>query len=200
MKCYITEETDLQKPFVMQLNNIQILCTRLLEEQLINKAAAKNIDIKTVSFIDTQPITTSNNIQQIQQWASKEITVVFTSTNAVASVELYLPNKPDWQIYCLGGATKIKVSDVFGKTTIAATAKNATALAEKIIAEKKTKEVVFFCGDQRLDDLPEALTQHSIDVEEVIVYTVIQTPEFIEENYNGIIFFSPGAVHSFFFS
>ncbi len=79
-----------------------------------------------------------------------------------------------------------------------ASAKNANLLAERIIALNRAKKVVFFCGDQHLNHLPQKLREHNIITDEVIVYTTVQTPQFIEENYDGILFFSPSAVHSFF--
>ena len=79
-----------------------------------------------------------------------------------------------------------------------ATAKNATILADKIIQTKTIEEVVFFCGDHRLDELPETLRYNSITVNELVVYTTVQLPVFIEKDYDAFIFFSPSAVHSFF--
>jgi uroporphyrinogen-III synthase len=118
--------------------------------------------------------------------------------NAVSAVASQLPQVTEWKIFCTGGITKEYVIKYFGEGSIAATAKNATVLAEKIIAANPSSPVIFFCGDQRLNDLPEMLQTHGKAVEEVIVYTTEQTPVFIEKNYDGILFFSPSAVHSFF--
>lgn len=114
---------------------------------------------------------------------------------------------PGWKVYCLEGATKQSLfhrpygysewMDVF-RHRIAGTARNATELAKLIVQESKTSSVVFFCGDKRRDELPEILKQHGIAVEEVIVYETTEVPVVIAENYDGIFFFSPSAVKSFF--
>lgn len=175
-----------------------ILCTRPLDTMLVYKAANSGISIDEVVFVETDPVTIAETIQQIQDIASKKATVVFTSMNAVDAVTSQLKQQPEWKIYCLGGITKETVFNFFGEKSVADTAKNAKTLAEKIILAGETKEVFFFCGDQRLDELPETLKANEIKVNEVVVYNTRLIPNFIVKNYDGIIFFSPSAVHSFF--
>ncbi len=179
-------------------NRVSILCTRLLDDHLLSNAGSKGIHVDTIAFIVTSPVSSPEMIQQVRSLATQEITAIFTSTNAVDAVTKHLPIKPNWAIYCMGGITKESVYNFFGKPAVVATAKNATALTEKIIENKPSTPIVFFCGDQRLDDLPETLRFHQMPVEEVIVYNTLETPQQIEKNYQGIIFFSPSAVHSFF--
>ena len=182
----------------MQKNNINILCTRPLNELLIQKATAKNIVIDAVAFIETEATRSPEVIEQIQSFATQKITAVFTSMNAAEAIITKLATVPDWSIYCLGGITKDVAYYFFGEASVAATAKNATALADKIIKKKSIKEVVFFCGDHRLDELPETLRYNNISVHELVVYKTIQLPVYIEKDYDAILFFSPSAVHSFF--
>jgi len=188
----------LQQQYEMKQNSISILCTRALEQLLTSKAAGKNILIDTSNFIETAPVAKEEIIQQLKSLALKKLTAVFTSMNAADAVIAQLNEIPAWKIFCLGGVTKEHISNFFGKELIVATAKNATTLCEKIIAQKTISEVVFFCGDHRLDELPETLRLHNISVQEMVVYNNIQTPVFIEKDYDGIMFFSPSAVHSFF--
>jgi uroporphyrinogen-III synthase len=58
--------------------------------------------------------------------------------------------------------------------------------------------VIFFCGDQRRDEMPDQLKINSIKVTEIVVYKTTLTPQKIEKKYEGILFFSPSAVKSFF--
>jgi uroporphyrinogen-III synthase len=46
--------------------------------------------------------------------------------------------------------------------------------------------------------LPSELNKNGIDVEELIVYNTIEKPQTVSKNYDGILFFSPSAVRSFF--
>ena len=58
--------------------------------------------------------------------------------------------------------------------------------------------MVFFCGDERRDELPDILKQHDIDVNEIVVYQTVEVPRKITKKYFGILFFSPSAVRSIF--
>lgn len=176
---------------------IRLLSTRSLDENTIAKAADANIHIRSVSFIHTQPIVSEDLKNKLQQLAAQPLCAVFTSTNAVDAVA-EMGQKQTWEIFCVSGKTKEHVVQAFGEGAIVATAKNANLLAERIIASNRVKKVVFFCGDHHLNHLPQKLREHNIITDEVIVYTTVQTPEFIEDNFDGILFFSPSAVHSFF--
>lgn len=177
---------------------ISILSTRALNDTLLTKAAEKNIYIDAIPFIKTETVLTPEIHDRIQILATQKKVTIFTSVNAVEAVNRHLKQKPDWTIYCMGGVTKDAVYDIFGKHSVTGTAKTATSLAEKIVDDKAVNDVVFFCGDQRLDDLSETLISNKIKVEELVVYNTIQTPQSIEKNYNAVLFFSPSAVHSFF--
>lgn len=60
------------------------------------------------------------------------------------------------------------------------------------------RKIVFFCGNKRLQTIPEKLANNGIAVEEVIVYETIETAANIKKQYDGILFYSPSAVQSFF--
>lgn len=182
----------------MQQFKTTILCTRSLDIQLIQKAAQKHIGLDVTTFIETIPLRTEEVHTLIQQYSLQNIVAVFTSMSAVEAVIAQLTVKPNWQIFCMGGVTKDLVIDFFGNASIAGTARNASALSEKIFSHEHIKKVVFFCGEQRLDDLPEVLRQHNVEVQETVVYITLQTPQLIEKTYDAVIFFSPSAVHSFF--
>lgn len=175
-----------------------ILCTRPLDSMLIYKAANSNIAIDEINFVKTEPVLEKDIIWQIKELALKKIIAVFTSMNAVDAVTSQLTTAPDWSIYCVGGMTKETVFNFFGANAVKGTGKNAKTLAEKIILSANIKEVVFFCGKQRLDELPETLRANDIRVDEIVTYTTTLIPNFITKDYDGILFFSPSAVHSFF--
>lgn len=184
----------------MQAVKAHILCTRSLEEPVLSKATAAGVVIDTIPFIETQPVVSNSFQQTVEEVAAKPATIVFTSMNAVEAVVSQLAQIPShWHIYCIGGITKELVKKYFGEQCLMGTAKSAALLAEKINnASKAPEEVVFFCSDQRLDELPQALQAHQIKVKEVISYTTLQTPQTIDINYDAVLFFSPSAAHSFF--
>lgn len=181
----------------MQKTNLNILSTRPLETGIIEEAACQNVFIDCISFIETQPVITKELTEKIQQLSHEKINVVFTSMNAVEAVKDHLSLKPSWNIFSIGQTTKELIADFFGTENIVATANDASYLADVIISNE-IKEVVFFCGDQRRDELPGKLKAQNIKVEEIKVYTTTATAQKISKKYDGILFFSPSAVGSFF--
>ena len=183
----------------MQQNKINILSTRPLDKTLINKAAEKNISIDCISFIETKIINNDLLKENIINLSKLKSTVVFTSMNAVDAVTFYLNNnKPDWKIFCIGYATQALITNYFGQNAIAGTADSAGALADFIINEKNISEIIFFCGDQRREELPEKLLHQNINVKEIEVYKTFALSHQITSDFDAIIFYSPSAVESFF--
>ncbi|MFN3666343.1 MAG: uroporphyrinogen-III synthase [Sediminibacterium sp.] len=179
--------------------NYSILSTRPVSETLVTEAAEMGIQLNAIAFIDTEPIQDIDVQQEVEQTALQYATVVFTSMNAVESVITMLDGQvPEWNIYCMGNTTAELITNYFGENAIAGTAGSAADLADLIIENEDTDEVVFFCGDQRRDELPEKLAKAGIDLNEVVVYKTIPLPKKLENNYQGVIFFSPSAVHSYF--
>ena len=182
-------------------NKISILSTRPLETALLEAAKSKDIYIDIVSFIDTTPLQTSGIKEEIGKLLKQSASVVFTSMNAVNTVAAYINGQPpDWNIFCIGHTTRQQAARYFGEQSIHTIGNNASELADKMISNKSAKQVVFFCGDQRREELPGKLRQNGITVNEVIVYHTVNTPHRIEKAYDGILFFSPSAVQSFFYA
>ncbi|MEI7734549.1 MAG: uroporphyrinogen-III synthase [Ferruginibacter sp.] len=185
--------------FVMQQNKFQILCTRPLDSTLIQEANTAGIAIDEISFIETAPIKTQEVKQQIVQAVLSPATIVFTSMNAVDAVVAQKHNlQTDWSIYCIGTTTNKLVSLYFGENSISGTANSAVELAHLIVEDRFAENVIFFCGDQRREELPEILSKSNIEVKEIVVYETIIVPHQISKQYDGILFFSPSAVDSFF--
>lgn len=182
----------------MQQTGKNVLCARPIEQPLIAKAAEKGVHIQVLPFIEIRKIETPEFKKQLSLLSYKKINAVFTSNNAVEGVVKNLDNKPAWKISCIGGVTKESVVKHFGEESLEVTGRNASALARRMVETGNIKEVYFFCGDQRLDDLPETLRANNISVQEVIAYQTLQTPHEVEEDFDGIMFFSPTAVNSFF--
>ena len=183
----------------MAPNKINILSTRPVADALIEEAIIKGITIDILSFIDTETIATIEVQQEIEQALLQSATVIFTSMTAVESVASYLEDmQPDWTIFTMGTTSQELVKKYFGEQAIAGTASSAAALAELIAEDNSSKEVIFFCGDQRRDELPDILRANEIDVYEIEVYSTVATPHKLAKQYEGILFFSPSAVQSFF--
>lgn len=181
----------------MQNNSIHILSTRALDESLIQKAASINITVDTENFIETTPLVDEDKAAFIHTLSTQSVTVLFTSMNAVTAIAPYVTTNTRWRIYCIGHATKTFSEKYLPHAEIAGTAAYAEELAKLIISNKE-KQVYFFCGNIRRDVLPAALAAHQIDCKETVAYTTSLVTKNISRQYDGILFFSPSAVESFF--
>jgi uroporphyrinogen-III synthase len=195
-----------------------VLSTRVVIKTLVDEAAERGVMVDQLSFIDIEPLRT-----EIGPLFERPLIAVFTSGNAVRSIGD--TGGRDWKIFCTGGATRQLAVDHFGDRAIVGTADSAAALAAEIIrlgpglagagsmgavsgptgragaggrGMGSGAEVYFFCGDQRRDELPELLKKAGIKVNEMVVYRTKLTPQEITRSYDGIAFFSPSTVESFF--
>jgi uroporphyrinogen-III synthase len=179
----------------MEKTNWNILNTRPLSAALLEAAAAKGFLIDCLSFIDTEPIRSEDVEQKIAATATQPASVVFTSMNAVEAVHHHLGQKPYWRIYAIGNTTKQLAEQHL--SPVLGTADSAAELADVIINNKE-REVIFFCGDIRRDELPHKLADAGIALTEIMVYRTIHLPHTLTKQYDGVLFYSPSAVHSFF--
>jgi len=157
----------------------------------------ETIEIRVVSFTEIMARRDENLISRIKELSKHKLIAVFTSANAVKFVSDILQEKPDWRIYCIGNETLNSVTNWLGDNSIIRTAENASALSDCLIRDK-VSSVDFFCGDQRLNILPDRLKENHIRVTEWIVYDTRLIPEQINYQPDAVLFFSPTAVKSFF--
>jgi uroporphyrinogen-III synthase len=156
-----------------------------------------SIDIQVVPFIKIIPGDSLELVPVISEMALQNKNVVFTSAHAVRIVKDCLKQIPNWKIFCVRQETRMAVEKFFGSGSVVRYGENARQLSALVISEG-VREAVFFCGDRRLDILPEILRNHGLDLEELIVYQTRLTPVHLSEKPDAVLFFSPTAVDSFF--
>jgi uroporphyrinogen-III synthase len=169
--------------------DIRVLSTRPLSGALIEVARSKGIAIDVMPFIATASVADEELLRPLKE---RRLTVVFTSANAVEAVG----GGGDWKVYCLSGATRRAAEEKFGEAAIVAVADSAAELAQKIV-DDGVKAVCFFCGDLRREELPAIFRRAGIGYKDIVVYTTTATPHKMEDDYDGILFFSPSAVESY---
>ncbi len=178
-------------------DKITLLSTIALDGPLIDKAKKRGMELDALSFIRVN-YATADMEPELMELRDLPITAVFTSANAVNAIaDIVLLSEAAWNIYCIGNATKNAVMESFSETAIKGMANSAAELAEVILADN-VLEVVFFCGDKRMDILPDLLRADEVSVHEMVVYETIETPHVVEKSYSGILFFSPSGASSFF--
>jgi uroporphyrinogen-III synthase len=157
----------------------------------------ETIDIRVVPFTEITARRDENLISRVSALAQQNLTAVFTSANAVKLVFDIIQEKPDWKVYCIGNETRNAVRNWLGNDSVFRSAENASALSDYLISDK-VKKVEFFCGDQRMNILPDRLKENHIKLTEWVVYDTRLIPEQINYQPDAVLFFSPTAVKSFF--
>jgi uroporphyrinogen-III synthase len=177
-------------------HKIRILSTRPVDAGF--QDADCHLEIDCISFIEVQKHIDALIERRINELLSEKIVAVFTSMNALNSVRHLLEVQVDWQVFVVGETSTEIAKRIFTPQKIIGTAADASQLADLIISTVEPQQIVFFCGDKRLEHLPSKLKASDFDVEELKVYHTTETPQVVSKDYNGIVFFSPSAVKSFF--
>ncbi len=182
----------------------KILSTKKLHPSVLEKAKMNQLDIIEQEFIAIEPVVDLKISEQIIGLAQRGVLhIVITSQHAVEILSKYMHVEDtyyviDWKIFCLSGKTKEAiVANEKIDGIIVDEAQYASDLTKKISAHKTT-EVIFFCGDKRRDELPDSLRENGVKVHEIVLYKTHEVPQVAETDLDGILFFSPSAVQSFF--
>jgi uroporphyrinogen-III synthase len=160
-------------------------------------AIPDSVDVQVIPFIEISPRSGVELKPFITEYAAEKLNVVFTSAHAVKFVSGWLKHKPNWKIYCIRNETRIAVANWFGSEVECKFASNALFLSRLMIADG-IKKALFFCGDQRLDILPDNLKKNGIELNELVVYDTLLKPVKIIDPPDAMLFFSPTAVRSYF--
>ena len=162
----------------------------LTEDQKLlfhNKVVSESNDAIKISLNRIHKKVVGNKIQNVIITSQNAVEALLTSFSAV---ELQFKN-----IYCVGRRTKRTIEKRIGKVTYMAS--NAKKLANYLVEYIEGTEVTYFCSDLRLDDLPNILTENNIMVNEVEAYQTKYDAIKLEDDVDGIMFYSPSTVDSF---
>lgn len=174
------------------MSQISILSTKTLSPEQRQEFLDANIDLLEQDFIEIK-----NADFQLNQINTN---LIFSSQNAVLS----LMEQNGWEslktknVFCVG----IKTKDLLEQNgfTVVAYLDYASELAEIITLIFNKESYTFFSGNLRKETLPKALKNAGITFNEIEVYQTTLAPFKIskQENFDGILFFSPSAVDSYF--
>jgi len=151
------------------------------------KVVTDSSDFIKISLNRIHPRFLKNEIQNVIITSKNAVEALITNYSAV---ELQFKN-----IYCVGRRTKRLVENRIGK--VKHTEKNAKKLAEYLVDFIEGTEITYFCSDIRLDDLPTILEEKHIKVNEVEAYQTKFNAVKIDDNIEGIMFYSPSTVKSY---
>ncbi len=178
--------------------DFKILSTKKLTDDSVEILRNKEIQLFEHNFISTKSILQNTDSELLNTLAQQKLYVIFTSANAVKAVAEKLLFQPKWKVFCISGKTQKTIEQLFTKAEIIDHAPNGEELSEKILAHQDIKHFLFFSGDRRMHTIPDKLTAAGKHLQEIVVYQTELTPVKSDDNYNGILFFSPSGVESFF--
>lgn len=170
---------------------MRLLATKKLDFHFKQRLLQQNFSLLEVPFIKTEPIPYT----PIQP----EKNILVTSLNAA---RLFLQSHPldtlasDTQFFCVGEKTAQFLATQQAK--IVEVADQAQSLAESLLTKYKFKKYSYACGQKRLPLLENKLLKKGIGVTLHKLYDTLLTPQKITSTLDGILFYSPSAVHSFF--
>lgn len=76
-------------------------------------------------------------------------------------------------------------------------AENSAKLAHLIAKNHKNEHFYYFCGNKRRDELPTILKEANVSIDEVIIYETSLNIQSFDQNYDGVLFYSPSGVEAF---
>jgi uroporphyrinogen-III synthase len=173
----------------------RIISTRRINEHLKQEALDHGFLIADQDFLSFDYLS-GNHLAEVVKNSGPAF--VFTSQHAVKAVmriideyQIKLVNK---DCFCIEGKTRQDA--VEHGFNVLGEAGNSASLA-LVIAATDQQEVIFFSGNLKREELANTLTANNIKVHEHIVYHKSLLPLKVQEDYQGVMFFSPSQVDAF---
>lgn len=160
-----------------------------------------------LSFVEYDAITISQIPFELPKEASH---IIITSQNGAKAFlqklksSQLLPSLVDRGIggdglemscYAVGKKTTVFLEE--NGLKVAKTAQNAADLARFIAKNHKKEHFYYYCGNRRRDQLPTILTEAQVSFQEVITYETSLNHKSFDQNFDGLLFFSPSGVEAF---
>ena len=178
-----------------QKDNIKILSTKKLKPNQRDLLLGQGFTLVDYNAIKIEYI----NFEM----PDKIENAIFTSQNGVnafikqaQSTPLSAGEDMGIRIFCVGQKTKTLLEE--NGLKVIETANYGADLAQIIAENYKNESFHFFCGEQRRDEIPNILNASKINFIEVKTYKTALKPRKFEQKWDGILFFSPSGVESYF--
>ena len=171
---------------------MRLIVTKNISLSYKERLLQQGYSVVDIPLIEIKPI--AFELKEVDQ------NVIFTSQNAVRILlQKQQPNQDllkDKKCFCVGE----KVKSLLGKNgqKVVKMAKNASELAHFLVKNHKNEQFSFFCGTRRMDDLELVFAQNQMKLTIIPIYDTLLTPHKIKLDVEGILFYSPSAVESFF--
>lgn len=170
---------------------MRLLCTKKLSIYLRDLLIKNQFSLVEHSFIQIKPLSVQIRITNEN--------LIFTSQNAVkiafsnSKIKPLLEGK---KYFCVGEKTKCILEENGQKVT--KKAQNSAELAHFLEKNYKNEAFSFLCGKRRRLEIESFFYTNNSNSEVVEIYDTLLTPKTFNSKFDGILFFSPSAVLSFF--
>lgn len=178
----------------MNKKTIQILSTKKLSTSQLQLSNELGICITDIDFISIHTRIDELSTSIIKNIQDNDF-VIFTSKYAVQAVASHLKSK-SIKVYCINGATLNAVQNELPLSQVIASAAYAADLVP-LIKISRTSNYYFFCGNKSLPTIPQFFIQNEMLLNKVVVYENIAMPQQIQQEFDGVMFYSPSGVESF---
>ena len=173
---------------------MKLLSTKIVSKKFKDLLIKNNYQIEEKSFIKILPIKSKSNISVLEN-------IIFTSKNAVKIIlknSVIKNNLANKEIYCVGKSTAELIKK--NNLNLIKAEDNSKNLSKFILANFKNSmnSFTYFSGKKRIRELENNLKKNNINIIVHEIYDTLLTPLKINYLYDGIIFYSPSAVKSFF--
>lgn len=118
---------------------------------------------------------------------------VVSSKNAVLSI--LQKGIQVGSFYCVGEKTQALLKE--NGQNVVKMAENGQKLGEIVPKIHKNAPIYFFCGNQRMDDIPLALEAANIPFKEIVCYETTANHKSFSKSFDAVLFFSPSGVKSY---
>lgn len=170
---------------------MRLLSTKILDFNFKSQIAQIGISIIEFPFIKINSIPLKNFKFQSSLIFSSQNAVKFAFENP--KIKKQIEGK---KYFCVGEKTKALLEKK-GQKVIKMT-HNASDLAYQIIKTYKDETFSFFCGKLRRPEIELLLTREKINLQIHEIYDTVYNSKNIDNQFDGVLFFSPSAVNSFF--
>ena len=173
---------------------MKLLSTKIISKKFKDLLIKNNYQIEEKSFIKILPFKSKSNISILEN-------IIFTSKNAVEIIlknYIIKNNLANKDIYCVGKSTAELIKK--NNLNLIKSEDNSKNLSKFILANFKNSKnsFTYFSGKKRIRELENNLKKNNINIIVHEIYDTLLTPLKINDLYDGVIFYSPSAVKSFF--
>jgi len=171
---------------------MRLIVTKNISLSFKERLLQQGYSVVDIPLIEIKPI--PFELKEVKQ------NVIFTSQNAVRILlKKQQPNQglmKGKKFFCVGEKVKslLKKSD----QKVVKMAQNASELAHYLLKNHKNEQFSFFCGTRRMDNLELVFAQNEMKLTIIPIYDTLLKPQKIKLDVEGILFYSPSAVESFF--